>query len=510
MLLRVSDVGMSTPTKDLFHGVSFVINEGERFGLVGQNGCGKSTLLRIILGEQQPDTGSVSKDCGLVVNYMPQIITASYAEKCLDKLTNAYAHDELDQRYYNEVMTGLNLWDLIGLENPVLSGGQRTKIALGSALVFSAKLLVLDEPTNFVDLRSMIWLEEFLQRMDCSILTVSHDRSYLDNVVDGILQLTPSGIRYYRGGYTDFSDAIEHEAERQQEIYQAQQSFRERLEGDIRRTKQQAQQTEKATKDDHTRRLAKKVARKAKSREKRLEQTMATTDWVDRPQDRPIVRLRFRLGVGSGTLIRSEDIVFAYEPTKMILDGASVVIGAGEKVAILGDNGSGKSTLLKILIGNLEIQDGKLWVNEKIETAYFSQDREDLIGDMTVIEAARSGIGALEQDVRSVLAGLLFKSNQIGQKVRSLSQGERTKLSIARQILRQPDLLVLDEFTSHLDLDSIEQVQKAIEDYGGAVLFVTHDRYMLETLSIDRLYLLEDGKTKLLHGGLQDYVNMVL
>jgi len=509
MLLQVSSVGMSTPTKDLFQDVSFVINESERFGLVGQNGCGKSTLLRIILGEQQPDTGSISRDRGLMVNYMPQIITASYAAKCLDNLANAYAHDELDHRYYSEVMTGLNLWDLLGLDNPVLSGGQRTKLALASALVFSANLLILDEPTNFIDLRSMIWLEEFLQRMDCSILTVSHDRSYLDNVVEGILQLTPTGIRYYPGGYTDFIDAIEHEAERQQEIYQAQQTFRERLENDIKRTKQQALQTEKATKDDHTRRLAKKVAKKAKSREKRLGQTMATSDWVDRPQERPLVRLRFHSRVTSGTLIRCEDIVFAYEPGKPILGGASIFIGAGEKVAILGDNGSGKSTLLKILTGNLELHGGKLWKNDKIEIAYFSQDREDIEGDMSVIEAARFGIAVPEQDVRNVLAGLLFKQDQMGQKVRSLSQGEKTKLSIARQILKQPDLLFMDEFTSHLDLESIEQVQKAIENYDGAVLFVTHDRYLLETLSIDRLYLLEDGLTKLLHGGLQDYVNVI-
>lgn len=509
MLLRLSNVSASTPTKDLFENVSFVVNEGDRFGLVGPNGCGKSTLFRIIMGEIQADQGGVYSDRNIHINYLPQQISDEYARQCLDRLAGAYSNDALDYSYYSEVMTSLDLWNLVSKDDPSLSGGQKTKVALACALVFSADLLILDEPTNFLDLKSVIWLEGFLQRMECAILTVSHDRAYLDNVAEGIFVLHKKGVCFYAGGYTDFAEAIEHETERHYVMYHAQQGIRERLELDIAQTKRQALRTEQSTHNDVVRRYAKKVAKKAKSRETRLTKMLLSSDWVGKPVERPSVYVSFDTALKKGTLIRAEELCFSYGNNKPIIQSANLYITAGEKVAILGVNGSGKTTLLRLIIGELNPESGKLWRNDIAVIGYFSQNLIDLDPNSVVLDAVRYGINVKEEEARRVLGGLLIKQNQINQLVGTLSQGERTKIGIARQILKKPDLLVLDEFTSHLDLDAIEQVQEAISEYSGAVLFVTHDRYILESIKIDRYYLINNGKTSQLLGGLQDYQNMI-
>jgi len=508
MLLRLSSVCASTSTKDLFENVSFVINEGDRFGLVGPNGCGKSTLLRIILGQVQADRGEVCSDRHVRINYLPQQISDDYARQSLERLSDAYSDDTLDFAYHSEVMTNLDLWDLVNSDN-VLSGGQKTKVAIACALVFSADLLILDEPTNFLDLKSVIWLEGFLQRMDCAILTVSHDRAYLDNVAENILALSEKGIRFYNGGYTDFAEAVEHETEKHYDMYRAQQGIRERLESDIAQTKGQALKTEQSTHNDVVRRYAKKVAKKAKSRETRLTKMLLSSDWVGKPVERPTVYVSFDTALKKGTLIRTEGLSFSYKEGTPTIKSADLSVAAGEKVVILGANGSGKTTLLRLIVGELDPNSGKLWRNDVAVIGYFSQNLTDLNPEASVLEAVRYGISSTEEEARRVLGGLLIKQNQIGQLVGTLSQGEKTKLGIARQILKKPDLLVLDEFTSHLDLDAIEQVQEAISEYRGAVLFVTHDRYILESIKIDRYYYINDGKTSELLGGLQDYQNMI-
>lgn len=510
MLVRIADISATRGIKDLFENVSFTINEGDRLALVGPNGCGKSTLLRIIMGETQPDSGKVFLDRSLRINYLPQLISDDYVQKCLTRLSEGYSDEALDHGSYSEVMTSLDLWDVVSLETPVLSGGQKTKVALACALVFSADLIILDEPTNYLDLKSVLWLEGFLGRSTSAILTVSHDRAYLDNVAEGTLALTKKGVRYYSGGYSDFVEAAEHETERHYEMYQAQQGTRERLEADIRRTKDQASRTENSTRNDVLRRYAKKVAKKAKSRERRLTKMLLSEDWVGKPHERPSVYVSFDTVFRKGTLVRTEDLSFSYEgATTPILVSGSIVVSAGEKVAVLGDNGSGKTTLLRLIVGELVPDSGKLWRNESAVVGYFAQNLMDLDPNATVIEAVRHGLAVKEEEARHVLGGLLIQQDQVYQKVNTLSQGERTKVGIARQILKKPDLLVLDEFTAHLDLDAIEQIQEAVSEYKGAVLFVTHDRYLLESIKIDRFYCISGGTSKELLGGLQEYESMV-
>lgn len=509
MLLRLSNICASTGTKDLFENVSFVVNKGDRLGLIGPNGCGKSTLFRIILDEVQPDQGEIQTSPNIRINYLPQLISDEYANECLKRLASSYEDENLNRTYYSEVMTALDLWDIIETDAAILSGGQKTKIAIACALVFSADLLILDEPTNFLDLKSVIWLEDFLQRIDCAIITVSHDRAYLDNVAEGILALSEKGVKFYKGGYTDFTEAVEHETEHHYNMYRVQKGVRERLEADITSTKDQASRTENSTKNDVLRRYAKKVAKKAKSRETRLTKMLLSSDWVGKPYERPTVYVEFDETPKKGTLVRCEDLSFSYGKDDHIIQSASLTVSGGEKIALLGANGSGKTTFLRLIVSELDPKSGKIWRNESAVIGYFSQNLKELDPKLNVLDAVRKGITSTEEETRQVLGGLLIRQNQISQKVGTLSQGEKTKVGIARQILKKPDLLVLDEFTSHLDLDAIEQIQEAITEYRGAVLFVTHDRYILESINIDHYYHIGDGKTKELLSGMQEYKEMI-
>ena len=511
MLVQAVGVAKSIPAKQLFQDLSFVINPGDRFGLIGGNGCGKTTLIRMITGVEIPNAGSIVRKKGLTVNYMPQDISIDFANASLEKIRLVIYGEIIPGIHYVEVMSGLGLWELVATTDSaeLLSGGQRRKLALAVTLIFDADLTIMDEPTNYLDLPSITWLEGFVSRCDLTLLVVSHDRYFLDSVVDGILNLTPSGVKYYPGGYSDFVEVREREDSRQRDLFVAQEKTRRRLKEDIATTKDQAKRTELGTTNDHLRRLAKKVAAKAKARETRLTKLLLSEDQVGKPSERPKIAVDFPANIKRGqTVVRMDHIAFNYPDSgQAIITDATLAIGAGEKIALLGENGSGKSTLLRLVVGIVEPDSGKIWRNESATTGYFSQGLEDIEPKHTVLQAVRSGIpsAVTEEEIRKTLAGLLINESKITQTIESLSLGELTRIGIAQQILKHPDFLVADEFTVNLDIDSIIQIQEALTDYKGALLLVSHDRCLLDSLDVGWYYVLENGVLRRVYGGLEEY-----
>ena len=509
MLVQCSNLSKTVNTKTVFEDVSLVVNQRDRFGVIGPNGCGKTTLLKIILGLEIANSGKVSYSHEFIPSYLPQALTDTYINDQIRYLVSALSGDEFaETSNLAKTLSQLDLWKIIENDqgSSTLSGGQKTRIALAATLIKPSTILVLDEPTNFLDIGSIEWLESYLERYDGALLVTSHDRTFLDDVVDGILSLDSTGVKYYPGGYSDFAEERQKEDERHRELYISQDKTRKKAKKDIQRTREQANNIELATKDDTLRRIAKKIARKAKARETKITRMVLGNDWVGKPQERPRIHLELESNLRAGqTVLRIDKLGFSYTEGSEIISETDLFIKYGEKVAIMGANGCGKTTLLKLIAGKLEPSRGIIWRNEKSRIAYFSQDLNELDPSQSVLAATRAGLSASEESTRYVLGGLLIDSTKITQKVSTLSMGERTRLGIARQILSEPDLIVLDEFCAHLDIDSIIQVQQALNDFSGSIILVTHDRYLLDTLDMDSYYILNDRVLFPLPGGLEEY-----
>jgi len=540
-MLRVSALTKAYGGDIVLRDVTFTLGPTERAGLVGANGSGKSTLLRLIGGEVQPDGGSVWVDPADTVAYLPQypendlrrpvreallrgagrvgrlesriaeleaaMHRAVGAELDLLLVEYAKAREEFEHRggyelesRMNEVVDGLAL-DVAGFDAPVssLSGGNKTKLSLARLLLSSSRTRLLDEPTNYLDLPALLWLEEYVNRGNASYVIVSHDRRFLDRTVSVILELDSSAhtLRAWPGTYSEYAFAKRVEEQKHREAYLDQQEQVAKVEEDIRRTKQQARGTEERTKSgrgaDHARRLAKKVARKAKSREHRLEKLLHAHG-LEKPSlswglhladlgrdpigdDRLVVEMR---GVGAG-----------YEDHQ-VLRGVNLLIRGRDRVALVGENGSGKSTLIRCISGDIPCS-GTVRLGPSVRVGLLSQENEGLELEATVLDAFRSRTEMHETDSRTYLHKFLFKGDDVFKPVRALSYGERSKLALAILVLSDSNFLVLDEPTSHLDMPALSSIEAALSSYGGPMLVVSHDRAFLEALGVTRIDVMESG-----------------
>lgn len=536
-MLRVSSLSKSYNAEPVLTDVSFVLNNGERAGLVGPNGSGKSTLLRLLAGELQPDSGSVWLDPTDRVGYLPQypqdelylsvreallrgagpvvelerrlahletsMPVAGGAE--LDGLLAEYAEAreeferlggyELGARA-EEVIGGLRL-DAADLTQPVhtLSGGNKTKLSLGRLLLSAASVLLLDEPTNYLDLPALLWLERFVNTSGHAYIVVSHDRRFLDRTVSSILELDAPKhtLRVWPGSYTDYAGARERERQKQVEAYLDQQAERRRVEEDIRRTKDQARSTEADTNRDTARRYAKKVARKAKTRERRLERTLEENA-VEKPGRSWGLHLA-DMGANpiedDRTVLDARDLWAGYEG-RPVLCGASLHLRGRDRMALLGSNGSGKSTLLKCIAGAVPYE-GTVKIGGNVRAGFLSQEGEELSLESRVLDAFRSRTRMYEDEARTYLHKFLFAGEQVFRPVGSLSYGQRAKLALAMLVLSDANFLALDEPTSHMDMPALEAIEEALAAYTGPLLVVSHDRYFLERIGINRVEVMEGG-----------------
>jgi ATP-binding cassette subfamily F protein 3 len=541
-MLQASNIHKTYGDDVILEGVTFILNHGDRVGLVGPNGCGKTTLLRIVMGEEQPDQGSISwQPPDLRIGYLEQALTypqgatvdtalrgelaeaerqvqalaeqMSHASgEALDALMAAYAEalERFEARggYQAEaqmdvVLAGLGL-DALDHDTPVdiLSGGQKTRLGLARLLLDRPHLLLLDEPTNHLDIEALEWLESFLAQYDGGILIVSHDRTFLDRTVNTILELDPQthGVTAYPGDYTAYIEAKQREYERQMATYRDQQDRIAQYQRAITGFEGYARSIEHGTIDFAPRKIAKGIARKAVVQKRRLERMIASEEFVEKPKRSWQIKLDFvDLPPGSQDALSLVDLRMGFGDHVLFRD-VNLTLRAGERVVLTGPNGSGKTTLLRIVMGEMQPLGGEARLGPSIRAGYYSQEQEGLDWEADAFTEIRKVAAMNDTEVRNFLHYYLFSGDDVFLPIGSLSFGERARLALAKLVAQGCNLLILDEPINHLDIPSREQFEQGLRRYEGTVLAVVHDRYFIERFATC-LWAIHDG-------GIRSYVDL--
>jgi ATP-binding cassette subfamily F protein 3 len=539
MMLSVQGIAKSYGVETVLDEVSFVVNAGERVGLVGPNGCGKSTLLRIIAGEEQPDQGVVALPGAATLGYLRQGLTPTPGLPLIEAALAGYSAwaaarqevheiaEQMAQAGSEEIAALLAQYDraaaafealggydierqaeallgqlgLGGLDpqTPVdqLSGGEQTRLLLAGVLLAAPDLLLLDEPTNHLDIAMLEWLESFLAGFRGAALIVSHDRVFLDRTVSRILALDGRShtVREYTGTYSDYETAHAQEVERQWQSWKADRAEERRMREDIHRTKMQAMSVELTTTpgEPGVRRIARKVAKKAVSRGKKLDRFLSSEERVERPDRHWQMRLDFgEMPRGGQEVIALSGVGHRFNGSDWLFREVDALLAHGERIALLGPNGSGKSTLLRIITGEIAPEAGAVRIGANVRIGYMPQKQEALPAGATPLETVLGTATLSETDARNLLHYFLFAGDEVFTPVGKLSYGERARLLLARLVLGGANCLVLDEPVNHLDIPSRLRFEEALNAFPGAALIVTHDRAFIDCYATG-IWALEDG-----------------
>jgi ATPase subunit of ABC transporter with duplicated ATPase domains len=491
----------------LFVDASFQLNPGEKIGLVGPNGAGKTTLFRMIVGEESVDDGEVSVPRKLTIGYFRQDVEEMSGRSVIDeaiagsgrvgdlhhelealnqamadpgrahemdRILDRFGHVQEEYEHLGgyalesqarEVLHGLGFADdQIDGDVGALSGGWKMRVAMARVLLGRPDVLLMDEPTNHLDIESIIWLEDFLKSMTSSLLMTSHDRDFMNRIVSKIAEIDAGEITTYSGNY---------------DFYERERAIRE-TNKEAAYARQQAMLAKEQRFIDRFKAQAAKAAQ-VQSRIKALEKI----EKVEPPKTRKVVDFEFRQPARSGDQVAVvEDLHKAYG-RRVVYDGLSLTIRRGERWCVMGRNGAGKSTLLKMIAGAVLPDSGRIEIGPSVKMGYFAQQALDLLtADLTVWEQfeqdfPHASIGAL----RNLLGAFQFSGDDVQKRVRALSGGEKTRLVMARMLMDPPNFLVLDEPTNHLDLATKEMLVKALGDFEGTMVFVSHDRAFLRGLS---------------------------
>ena len=528
-MLQIQSLTKAYAGRVLFEDVTWNVSDGDRVGLAGPNGSGKTTLLRMFVRSESPDSGKVSTPRGTTVGYLPQEglahsgktlraetltafekllamgeemseleeqmgeVDASSAEHARILERYGECRDEWDRRggfsiesRTEEVLLGLGFkTEELDAPTETFSGGWQMRIALAKLLLSQPNLLLLDEPTNHLDLEARNWLEDYLANYPHTIVLVSHDRYFIDQVVTRITAIDRRRLVDYTGNYSTFLKTrastlaeLRAKAARQQEEIEKTERFINKF-------------RYKATK-----------AKQVQSRVKMLEKI----EKIDLPLERKLIRLRLPEVDRSGRVVLELENIHKSYGENHVFNGANLLVERGERMALVGPNGVGKSTLMRLLSESEEVDSGKLRLGHNVKTGYFSQDRYDLDEERTVLENMTDGAPTeMIPRLRSLLGAFLFHGDDVDKKVRVLSGGEKSRLALARMLLRPANVLLLDEPSNHLDLDSKEVLLDALRAYKGTLVFVSHDRYLLDELST-KVAEIADGHIQVHWGGYPDFI----
>ena len=514
VMISLVSLSKHYPSKTLFDNLSLKISLKERMAIVGPNGAGKSSLLKMIAGLLEPDSGQVVLPVGARIGYLPQDLEIvsdrtsvhevvggdaalqriedemqeleermsrpdSMSDSEMDRLLTRYG--DLQTRFASSggfeqeanarrILAGLN-FSPAQMDTKVsqLSGGWRMRVALARTLITQPEILLLDEPTNHLDIPSIEWLEEFLIQFPGSVLLISHDRTFMNHVINGVIELLHGRATVYHGNYDTYLTQREAQREAQETAYERQQQEIARIQSFVDRFRAKAS---KAT--------------QAQSRLKALDKI----ERIELDSDEKTVKFKFPQPPRSGNIVITLNDITKSFAERLIIPPLDFVLHRGSKIALVGPNGAGKSTLLRIMAGVLKPDSGTCMLGTNVTMTYFAQHQlETLDPHHTVLEAMEDAAPDTESQtrIRSLLGAFLFRKDEAYKKVSVLSGGEKSRLALARMLLVPSNFILLDEPTNHLDIASRECLENALSAYTGTLAFITHDRHLIETIATDIL-----------------------
>ena len=516
----------------LLNDINFHISESDKIGLVGKNGAGKSTILKLICGYQNPTTGKVAVPSGVKIGYLPQIMEHHKGRTVIDEAMTAFAdmfalekeleeiaaelgeRTDYESKEYQDLIIKMNdvndrlsytrsdnpqvqaertliglgfKYEELGRPTETFSQGWNMRIELAKILLSKPDVLLLDEPTNHLDIESIEWLEGYLKDYRGSLVLISHDRKFLDNVTNRTVEIMLGRIHDYKVPYSKYLELRRERLEQQRAAFENQQRMIEKTEEFIEKFRY------KPTKSNQV-----------QSRVKQLEKLERIE--VDL-EDKSALAVKFPPAPRSGDIAyKSVDMKVGYGE-KVVFSDAQIEVRRGEKVALVGRNGEGKTTLMRVIMNELDPMAGDSRVGYNVNIGYYAQNQEDILDKEDTVFGTldRIAVGDIRLKLRDILGAFLFKGEDIDKKVAVLSGGERARLAMAKLILKPYNLLALDEPTNHMDIRSKDILKQALKSYDGTLIIVSHDRDFLDGL-VDKLYEFRDGKVKEHLGGVQDFL----
>ena len=531
IVLSGNDISVSFGGETLFHDVNFRLEENGRAGLVGVNGCGKTTLMHVINGRQEAETGGISKAAGIKLGCMEQYVirddnitlydevleifrplidaeneladiavaidTGDHSEQTLSRQMQLQERFEREGGLTYKSMTCSALVGLgfseedFGKPISVMSGGQKSKAQLAKLLLSGSNILLLDEPTNHLDITACEWLEKFLTEYKGAYIVISHDRYFLDKVTDTTFEMENRTLREYKGNYTRYLELKAEAREAQLRVYERTVKEINRIEGIVEQQKRWGQEHNFIT---------------AASKQKQADRLKET---LEKPEDLPeAIKFTFRAKEGGANdVLTAKGLSKSFDGT-VVFTNAELDIKKNTTTFILGENGCGKTTLLKILTGEYQADSGEYKFGNNIQFGYYDQAQTDLDPSKTVIDEVWDRYpGMTQTQVRSALAQFLFKGDDVFKNVGKLSGGEKARVSLLKLMLSKANMLLLDEPTNHLDIHSREALENALASYGGTLLIVSHDRYLINKLA-DRIVWLGKTGTVNIDGNYDRYIEL--
>lgn len=529
VICSVNQIGKIYGGNIIFENISFEIKQGEEVGLVGRNGSGKTTLFQLLAGRDTPDSGMISWKKGTKIGLLEQIPSANpnifvndllkqafqelikveekmkQLEKEMGRVIDSKQHDKLMEEYgnlveyfslhggygmdamINRVVHGLNISHLVDKPFAMLSGGEKTKIGLAQILLRHPDFLLLDEPTNHLDLMAIEWLSDFLKNYQGTVLVISHDRYFLDGVVEKILDLEDGEIKSYQTNFSGYIQEKQADLLREFQAYEEQQKKIKKMKEAIKRLKEWANAANPPSEGLH-------------KRARNMERALERMEKLKKPNMNPKkINLIIEEADRSGKDVVTLHNVSKQFDSRVLFSNVNMSIHYQDRVAIIGENGTGKSTLIKLILGELTPDEGEVKVGSSVKIGYLSQHVFADTKGITVIDEFRKIANVTEGEARNRLARFLFFGPAVYKKVEQLSGGEKMRLRLAQLMHQELNFLILDEPTNHLDIESQEVLEETLEDFTGTILTVSHDRYFLDKL-FTKIYWIESQNVQYYQG----------